>query len=234
MVGYDGTALTTIDTRDGIAGNSVICLEEDSAGFLWIGTVDGGLTRYRRGATPPGIRIDKVEVYHETYTDLDALPDVAIGCYVTISYREIDFKTHPEKRQFLYEILAEDGTKLEGSVRKERSLLWKPVELGKYTFLFRAIDRDLNYSEPASVVLTVVPQSPSDELRRTREELAEAYADLQERNAELQEAKEAAEMANRAKSAFLANMSHEIRTPMNAILGYSEILRRAENLPPEH
>ncbi|TAF05344.1 MAG: PAS domain-containing sensor histidine kinase [Oscillatoriales cyanobacterium] len=37
-------------------------------------------------------------------------------------------------------------------------------------------------------------------------------------------AKEAAELANRAKSAFLANMSHELRTPLNAIIGYSDIL----------
>jgi PAS domain S-box-containing protein len=41
---------------------------------------------------------------------------------------------------------------------------------------------------------------------------------------ERERAKQAAEAANRAKSAFLANMSHEIRTPLNAILGLTELV----------
>lgn len=52
-----------------------------------------------------------------------------------------------------------------------------------------------------------------------------------QRAEEFRLAKEAAEKANRAKSAFLANMSHELRTPLNAIIGYSEMLQEeAEEL----
>ena len=49
----------------------------------------------------------------------------------------------------------------------------------------------------------------------TRETLAQ--------NKTLSEALEAAQQANRAKSAFLSNMSHEIRTPMNAIISLDNI-----------
>ncbi|MDY6942055.1 MAG: ATP-binding protein [Pseudomonadota bacterium] len=79
----------------------------------------------------------------------------------------------------------------------------------------------------------------SNESRRTAQQESNAQThrllreieEHQKTDIKLQQAKEQADAANFAKSRFLGSMSHELRNPLNSLLGYAQLLHRADDIP---
>ncbi|MBC8235568.1 SpoIIE family protein phosphatase [bacterium] len=158
--GYDGVAWTSLGTEDGLAHNMVSAIEQDSEGNFWFGNMKG-LTQYRRTKTKPKVRIVSVQTDRD-YTEDNfrglsqhsIIPTITTGRRVTIGYSAIDFKTIPEKRQYRCRIQEVDDSWR----RPTKSNIFDHTfkKPGDYNFEVQAIDRDLNYSEPASLTLKVV------------------------------------------------------------------------------
>ena len=152
---YDGTSWTSLDTRDGLINNHVLGISQGADGKFWFGTLEG-VTQYNPNRVPPRVRIVSVQ-NHKTSAQtgsLEAIKDITANTRVTIKYSSIDFKTVKEKRQYRVRIKELDSDWREPTPSDTFNISFdKP---GTYTFEVVAIDRDLNYSAPASLTLTVV------------------------------------------------------------------------------
>jgi ligand-binding sensor domain-containing protein len=153
VYGYDGQAWTSLTKDDGLCDNRVYSINPDPDGSLWFSTCDG-LTHYVRNIAKPKANVISIKA-DKVYDNFAEIPSFKPKTRITFEYDSIDFVTLPAKRQFRCRI-KEISEKWE-NLTKSTLFDYTFDKPGKYTFEVQAIDRDLNYSEPASIVIKINP-----------------------------------------------------------------------------
>ena len=153
VFGFDGDAWTRLDESDGVADNRIFAINEDHQGRLHFCTASG-LTTYRRSTSKPSVMLRSLQTDRGEAAD-GKLPDIQTASRVTLRFGSVDFKTHPDKRQYRIRI-SEPGQESDWSAPQHLDTFeWIPLHSGQVTIEAQAIDRDLNYSDPLRLTMNV-------------------------------------------------------------------------------
>ena len=159
---YDGQIFATLTTRDGLAGNVVWGIFEDSKGSMWVGTNNGASRIQLPRPVPPSVVIDAVIADRRYEGPSEITLPQHLGS-VAVEYHGVSLKTRPGAMRYRYRLV---GFEDDWQTTDARRVEYLNLPVGSYTFDISAVDRDLTYSEPVSVALTVVPDPRLEALTR--------------------------------------------------------------------
>ncbi|MBI1926823.1 hypothetical protein HYR99_21590 [Candidatus Poribacteria bacterium] len=175
---FDGRCFQTLDSRDGLVNDNVRCVYMDRSGGIWIGTANG-VVRFTPNKVPPTLYITEIRADEKTtYARPDVSPSIKgtgkeqesfnlpTGVKrVVFGFHAISFKTRPGGMKYFYQLVrlpkssrlrksSDQEVDWQGPTNEEMVEYFN-LKPGKYTFRVQAVDRDLNYSEIASVEIAI-------------------------------------------------------------------------------
>lgn len=157
---YDGQVFQTLSTQDGLVNDvvqEILCTQQ---GHIWIAT-EGGITRYTPSTQVPGVRLKQITA-GRSYAP-EAPISVSHGhSQVSFAFQGRSFTSRPDRLVYRYRL---EGHDVEWRTTRDSRAEYLYLPLGEYVFQVQAVDSDLNYSEPASVKLEVVPDPHREALQ---------------------------------------------------------------------
>ncbi|NKB72432.1 MAG: AAA domain-containing protein [Candidatus Latescibacteria bacterium] len=160
VVHSDGTLFQTLHSPHISLVTSII---EDQQGQFWIGT-PSGLVHYRPGTEAPRIRLLQLEA-DQIYPAADEIEITAQNRQVVFEFKGLSFRTHPRNLLYTWRLEGFDANWQPAS--NARRVYYNDLPPGDYTFHVKAIDFDLNESEPATLTLKILPDPRLEALNAT-------------------------------------------------------------------
>ena len=165
---YDGRVFQNVSRKDGLVHDAVQHIIQARDGAMWIAT-EGGVTCYRPPDRPPSIRLKGI-IADQNYESVDTLSIPSSQQFAIFEFQGSSFTTHPDWLVYVYRLSGyDDDWRTSYTPRAE----YRNLPVGTYTLLFRAVDRDLNYSVPAKVELVVHPDAREDRIEALEAQLSQ-------------------------------------------------------------
>ncbi|MFT5087854.1 MAG: ligand-binding sensor domain-containing protein, partial [Planctomycetota bacterium] len=146
---YDGHVFQTIYSEH---ISSTYEITADAQGRMWFATQDG-LVGYSPQHIPPRVRIVQT-IADQVYADKDAIELISSGQQVSFEYQGLSSRTHSQHMLYACRLRGyeEDWRR----PTRELRAFYHDLPEGDYCFEVKAIDRDLNQSQPAQLQVKVI------------------------------------------------------------------------------
>ncbi len=182
---FDGRNFQIFTTDDGLMSNSGKTLEDEEGKMIFV--TSKGITIYTPPveSIPPPIAITEV-VADKVYPAPKRLTIPSTIPRIGFFYYGMSFKTRRMRYNYMLE-----GFDTDWQATWDEQVNYENLEQGNYVFKVIAIDRDLNYSEPASVELEVIPDPRNHRIIQLEEHIREQeLAELERVHKELEDARQ--------------------------------------------
>ena len=149
---FDGRLFQSFSRKDGLPNNNMRDLLQDRQGDIWL-TTESGVMRYRPARLPLATRIKEI-ISDRSYGPAEVISLPSSQKFLLFAFQGKSLSTAPHRMAYLYRL---DGYETAWRTTRDRQVTYGELPVGEYTFQVKAVDRDLNYSEPANVKVHIHP-----------------------------------------------------------------------------